>query len=146
MGLLVNGRFSSFFKEGNPGAIINEDVSSTNLLEHSAESARIILYASNDFMSDEILQGIVAASGTQYLGSLELLLNSLDWAMQDEHLLGIRSRGHFNRTLPPMERRMQKTIEYTNYALALLLLGVMVVASWLTARQRRRRYSRGLLL
>ena len=146
LGLLMNGRFSSFFKEGNPGAIINEDVSSTNLLEHSAESARIILYASNDFMSDEILQGIVAASGTQYLGSLELLLNSLDWAMQDEHLLGIRSRGHFNRTLPPMERRMQKTIEYTNYALALLLLGVMVLGSWLSARQRRRRYSRGLLL
>ena len=146
LGLLMNGRFSSFFREGNPGAIITGDFPSANLLEHSAESARIVLYASNDFMSDEILQGIVAASSTQYLGSLELMLNSLDWAMRDEQLLGIRSRGHFNRTLPPMERRMQKTIEYTNYALALLLLAVMVLGSWLNARQRRRRYSRGLLL
>ena len=107
-----------------PGATQSHPALPTNtgLLERSPESARIVLYASNDFMSDQVLNSIVAASGTQYLGPLELFMNTLDWALQDEQLLSIRSRGHFNRTLPPMERRVQQRIEYVNYGLALLLL------------------------
>ena len=36
-----------------------------------------------------------------------LLVNTLDWSLQDERLLEIRSRGHFNRTLPSMQREGQ---------------------------------------
>ena len=118
----------------------------TGLLKRAPESARIVLYASNDFMADQSLNSIVAASGTQYLGPLELFMNTLDWALQDEQLLESRSRAHFNRTLPPMERRMQLLLEYFNYGLALLLLLLLALASWLHMILRRRHYTRGLSL
>ena len=105
-----------------------------------------MLYGSNDFMSDQVLGSIVTASGTQYLGPLELLTNTLDWALQDEQLLHIRSRAHFNRTLPPMERRSQLLLEYFNYGLALLWLLVLALLSWLRVILRRRYYARELAL
>ena len=95
-------------------------------------------------MSDRVLQSIVSATGTRYLGPLELFINTLDWALEDEQLLGIRSRGHFNRTLPPMEQRIQELLEYINYASALALLCLFALLTWLRRRARRRYYARGL--
>ena len=147
LGVMLQGRFNSYFKErpeprhspdsrAQPPAAV-----ATSPLQHSPESARIILYASNDFMDDQILNAQVMASGTQYLGPLELLLNSLDWAQQDDELIKIRSRAHFNRTLPPMERQGQTVIEYLNYALALLWLGILGLVHWLRTKLRRRHYA-----
>jgi ABC-2 type transport system permease protein len=155
LGVIVEGRFNSFFANGNKRpavSTVRESMSSPpvpmarSLLERSPESARIVLYASNDFMSDQVLKSIVAASGTQYLGPLELFMNTLDWSLQDEYLLSIRSRGHFNRTLPPMERRVQLLLESVNYGLALLLLLLLALGSWLRNILRRRHYTRGLRL
>lgn len=73
-------------------------------------------------------------------------MNTLDWALQDDQLLEIRSRAHFNRTLPPMERRAQMLIEYFNYGLALLWLLVLALGSWLLSVIHRRRYIKGLSL
>jgi ABC-2 type transport system permease protein len=105
-----------------------------------------VLFSSNDFMNDTILNSLVATSGTQYLGPLDLFKNTLDWALQDEQLLKIRSRAHFNRTLPPMERKAQLLIEYFNYGLALLWLVILALVTWLQRVLRRRRYARGLSL
>jgi ABC-2 type transport system permease protein len=155
LGVIVEGRFNSFFADGDKRldvSTVREGMSSPpepmarNLLERSPESARIVLYASNDFMSDQVLKSIVAASGTQYLGPLELFMNTLDWSLQDEQLLSIRSRGHFNRTLPPMERRVQLLLESVNYGLALILLLLLALGSWLRTLLRRRYYARGLRL
>jgi ABC-2 type transport system permease protein len=155
LGVIVQGRFNSYFADrDNPLAVRQSSESAPppsaqramGLLKRSPESARIVLYASNDFMADRSLSSIVAASGTQYLGPLELFINTLDWALQDEQLLESRSRAHFNRTLPPMERRMQLLLEYLNYGLALLLLLLLALASWLRMILRRRHYTRGLSL
>jgi ABC-2 type transport system permease protein len=155
LGVIVKGRFNSFFADRDEtldASAVREDMSSPplmmarGLLEHSPESARIVLYASNDFMSDQVMKSIVAASGTQYLGPLELFMNTLDWSLQDEQLLSIRSRGHFNRTLPPMERRVQLLLESVNYGVALLLLLLLALGSWLRTILRRRHYARGLTL
>jgi len=108
------------------------------------ESARIILYSSNDFMDDQVLNGVVAAAGNQYLGPIELLMNTLDWALQDDQLLKVRSRAHFNRTLPPMERKAQAIIEYLNYGLAVLWVALLGLVHWLRKISRRRRYAREL--
>ena len=93
-----------------------------------------------------MLNSIVAATGTQYLGPLELFMNTLDWALQDDQLLEIRSRAHFNRTLPPMERKAQALIEYFNYGLAVLWLLLLAGTHWLRKFLRRRRYAKGLAL
>ena len=154
LGVVLRGQFDSFFAhKENPVDIPGDKDSTgsprkriTGLLDRSPESARIILYASNDFMDDQVLASIVATTGTQYLGPLELFMNTLDWALKDDQLKSIRSRAHFNRTLPPMERRIQLLIEYCNYGLALLWLLVLASASGLHNILRRRHYARGLSL
>jgi len=157
VGVLVQGRFESYFKgkpsplkeqakEDTPDADTEQEEKAeptiTSVIERSPDSARIILYASNDFMDDQILGAVVSASGTQYLGPLELFANSLDWALEDGGLLGIRSRAHFNRTLPPMERDAQVLIEYFNYGLAVVFLMILAFIHWLRTRQRRQHYGR----
>jgi ABC-2 type transport system permease protein len=92
--------------------------------------------ASNDFASDQVLSGVIAAAGTQYFGPLEFLLNAVDWALEDSSLMEIRSRAHFNRTLPPLETAAQARVEYGNYGLALLILAALY-ALWRLQRGRR---------
>ncbi len=151
LGVILQGRFDSYFSDRpHPGSTDSSQVSigpgSRGLLQRSPEAARIVLYSSNDFMDDQVLKAQVMASGTQYLGAVELLLNSLDWALQDEELLKIRSRAHFNRTLPPMDRRAQAIVEYLNYGLAILWLGLLALIHWLRKRLRKRRYTARLEL
>jgi ABC-2 type transport system permease protein len=147
LGLVMQGRFQSWFADRELPAMEDKDQPvrpPTGLLRHSPHSARIVLFASNDFLDDQVLNAEVAATGTQYLGPLELFMNTLDWALQDDQLLSIRSRAHFNRTLPPMERRAQAMLEYFNYALAILWLALLGIAHWGLSLLRRRRYAREL--
>ena len=96
-------------------------------------------------MDDQILNSVTTASGTQYLGPLELFMNTLDWALKDDELLEIRARAHFNRTLPPMERQAQALIEYFNYGLAVLWLILLAMAHWLGKILRQRPLRQGPL-
>ncbi len=148
--VVVQGRFESWFRtRGRPATATPEDSGRGDLggvIARSPESSRLVLFASNDFMDDQILNALVAAAGTQYLGPLELFMNTEDWSLQDESLLQIRSRGHFNRTLPPMENSAQAVLEYLNYGLALLWLLVLAGLHWLRAIVRRRRFQRELAL
>jgi ABC-2 type transport system permease protein len=144
LGIALQGRFDSFFAQGPHPLADSGSRGGSNLLMRSPESARIVLFSSNDFLDDQVLGGQVMASGTQYLGPVELLLNTLDWALKDDELTQIRSRAHFNRTLPPMERQGQAIIEYLNYGVALLWLALLMLVHWLRALLRKRRYAAGL--
>lgn len=153
LGVIVQGRFHSWFADRSPPQPpANGDTGSARttelqpLVKHSPLSARIILFASNDFLDDQMFNAVVAGSGTQYHGALELFMNTLDWSLQDSSLLGIRSRGHFNRTLPPMDDRARTVLEYFNYALALGWLGLLGLVHWLCAALRKRRYRKVLEL
>ncbi len=103
------------------------------VIERSPESARLILIGSSTFVSDQNIRLIGSTDGTIYANSIEMLANVADWAVEEQSLLSIRSRGHFNRTLPPMSEDDQRTWEYVNYLLALVGVG----AVFLIARQRR---------
>ncbi|AQA17567.1 ABC transporter permease [Halioglobus japonicus] len=138
LGITVQGRFDSFF--ATPPVSHNGE----NLVARSPESARVVIFPSNDFLSDQVLTAQVHASGTQYLGPLELISNTIDWALQEELLLNIRSRGHFNRTLPSMERQAQFSLEVFNYAAALTWLGLLALWHKLRQHRQRRRYTREL--
>ena len=108
-----------------------------SVIERSPESSRLIVFASNEFLSDRNLQILGSISGMVYQGSLELVQNAVDYSLEDAGLVSIRSRGHFNRTLPPTTREAQMGFEYMNYALALGGLGLVFLFS-LYARKRRR--------
>ncbi len=97
-------------------------------IDHSPESARLIVFASNSFLNDTVIGIGSAVLRSSYLGPLQLVANTVDWALEDRALLEIRGRAHFSRTLLPMSRESQLFWEYANYFLAfagLLLLWLL---------------------
>ena len=105
----------------------------TSVIDASPESARLIVLGSASFVADQTVRMIGSADGMIYANSNQLMSNLVDWAVEDRSLLGIRARGHFNRTLAPMETDRQRVWEYVNYALALAGLALVFGLS----RQRR---------
>ncbi len=163
MGVIAQGKFSSYFaekespllsktesetKEIDANSTENSDELSdtieqevaeldvTSVIKHAPDSARIILFSSNDVVQDQVLQLIGGASQTGYLNSLQLMVNAIDWSLEDRTLMSIRSRGNFNRTLPPMEHSEQLFWEYGNYVSAFVML--TAIALWVRQRRRRR--------
>jgi ABC-2 type transport system permease protein len=104
-----------------------------NVIDHSPDSARLILIGSSAMFNDQVAQLITQTLGTQYLKPQEFAQNIVDWSLEDQGLLSIRSRELYARTLAPMSRSTQEFWEYLNYALALGGLAVI----WLLNRRRR---------
>ena len=142
VGVMIGGRFDSFFA-GQTSPLLEEDEDAadepdgddadedaeeeeednlgvvTSVIDRSPESARLFVFASNGFLADQTLRMIGSADGTLYGNSVQMMVNVVDWALEDETLLGIRARGNFNRTLPPLNANEQSVLEYLNYGLAL---------------------------
>ena len=155
LAVMVEGRFESAFAgqtspllavpdaEGDIGAENGEEAPGeedalgvvSSVIDFSPASARLIVFGSNNFLADQIVQFIGSAEGIIYANSTQLMSNIVDWTLEDTSLLSIRSRGHFNRTLPPLEESSQVLIESLNYLLA--ALGVLAVFG--VHRQRLKR-------
>jgi ABC-2 type transport system permease protein len=154
LGVVVEGRFTSYFA-GKPsplgldkenqveqpdGADNGQEEEAKPRIFHrkidkSPESARIVLFSSNSFLNDQILDIGSSVMQSSYLGPVQLAANSVDWSLEDRGLLSIRGRGHFSRTLLPMTRDIRFFWEYLNYSLALLGLALV----WLVRRSMRKR-------
>ena len=159
LGVVSEGKFTSFYA-GKESPLLSKDkeaakdsetksnlpdenndqkdeeetpINISSIIEHSQSTARIILISSNDFLNDQVIRMTGSAQQSEYLNTLQLLANAIDWSMEDSGLLSIRSRGHFNRTLPPMETSSQIFWEYLNYGLAAFVL--LLIA--LIERQKR---------
>ena len=118
----------------------DETLQIDSVIERSSTAARIILISSNDFMRDEIIRLVSSAQRSEYLNTLQLIANAIDWSLEDTNLLSIRSRGQFNRTLPPMEQETQMFWEYLNYGLAALALIIIALIEKRYRRWRAQRY------
>nr|WP_305907754.1 Gldg family protein [Methylomarinum sp. Ch1-1]MDP4520533.1 Gldg family protein [Methylomarinum sp. Ch1-1] len=156
LGVISAGRFDSYFagkpspllkkeESSNEESIEDDDVAASGVIEHSPQSARIILFASNDFLNDQMIHLAGSSSRSEYLNSLQLVANSIDWSLEDASLLSIRTRGHFNRTLPPLEHGEQLFWEYLNYALAAIALGIVALLQRQRHKARQREYLRLLV-
>lgn len=111
----------------------------TRIIDHSPESARIILFASNDFLADDMINLASMGMGTRYTKPVELLENAIDWSLEERDLLTIRGRGQFARTLDPLNQGEQLFWEYLNYGLALSgLLLVGLIRRWVRQRAQLR--------
>ena len=86
----------------------------------------MLIFSSNDFLSDQTLQMVGSSEGTLYLNSPQMIVNFVDWALEDESLTSIRARGNFNRTLDFQDETAQQIFEYLNYFLA--ILSVLAIA------------------
>jgi len=154
LGAIVQGRFDSFFadkespllntdeeteaKDGEQGNAEQSVIS--GVIERSPDSARIILFASNDFLNDQVMQLTGGISGTEYLGGTQLIANTVDWSLEDQSLLSIRSRGHLNRSLPSMAQDHRLFWESGNYVLAITILLALVAIQYYYRRKKAKRY------
>lgn len=113
--------------EESESSSLSESIDS--VIERSPESARLVVFGSNDFLRDQITQMAGAATGTAYIAPFQLATNIVDVALDDTGLLNIRSRGQFNRTLPPMEDGTRQFWEVLNYVLAALAILLIYLAT-----------------
>ena len=149
----IRGSFESYFKDrpspfqedeaggkdaGSPeGDAVGggqDEALTLGTIEVSPESSRLVVIGSAEFVDDVVLDISGSLSQDRYLHNLQLLQNAVDWSVEDEDLLSIRSRGTYARLLPPMEKSEQSFWEGLSYAVALLaVVGIGMV--W-NARQR----------
>ena len=115
-----------------------------SVIERAPESARLLVFASNDFVADQTLGLVGSAQGVENRNGVQLLMNAVDWSLEDQNLTSISARGAFNRTLPPLAPEQQRVIEVVNYAFAVVLIAALVVGYRLNTRRRRVRYQRWL--
>jgi ABC-2 type transport system permease protein len=156
LAVAVEGRFESYFRD-KPAPLAAEpdapdpDAAApdsepqakppavTRIVDHSPESARIVLLSSNTFVTDDLLNLAASGLGTRYLKPEQLIENTIDWALEERGLLAIRGRAQFSRMLDPLAQETRMFWEYLNYGLALAgLLLIAVIRARVNARTRRR--------
>jgi ABC-2 type transport system permease protein len=150
----VRGTFESYFKErpspfeggpespeslgpaapGEEAPPEQEEAPILGTIETSPETARLVVVGSAEFLDDATLGISQSLSRDRYLYNLQLVLNAVDWAVEDADLLSIRSRGTYARLLPDLTREEQSFWEGLNYAAA--LLGLVVLGVVWSSRQR----------
>lgn len=154
LAVALQGRFTSMFS-GKDSPLLGDQQSAESedkgvdqpinvVLNHSSESARLVVFASTDMFRDEVVNMLGNITGGAYLNSLQLAVNTVDWSLEDQGLLSIRARGHFNRTLTPMETSAQEFWEYLNYGFALLGLLILWLVLHYVNRSRDARYQQWL--
>lgn len=160
LGVALEGQFTSYFSgKESPISLTAEEAEKpgqppapgqppeekkkrviSKQLDKSPESARIILFSSNTFVSDSLLGIGSTVSRTAYLAPVQLIANSVDWSLEDRGLLAIRGRSHFSRPLLPMTRDLQLIFEYLNYGLAFFGLFLVWLVRRRVVRGRERRH------
>ena len=149
LAVAVQGSFSSFFSDKPDPRLASQEedlrqqkgvkekieLPAAPIIKKSAPSARLVVVGSNEFINDTVI-GLSRAMGQERsLNSLQFLQNLVDWSVEDESLLTIRSRGAHARILRSMQRTEQRFWEWANYAVALLSL---IAVSFYAAYRRRR--------
>lgn len=106
----------------------------------SPASTRLVVIGDADMVADSW------RTVPQFAENLTFVANLIDWALLDEQLIGIRSRGVRQRPLEPLTRSEQMTIEVVNYGIPLLLVvGFGVIRLLMRgAAARRRGVSQGV--
>jgi ABC-2 type transport system permease protein len=137
MAVVVEGRFDSFYqgkespldkKDGDAGSDKKAAAPVTGIIDHSPESARLILVSSNTFASDMMIELVSQGLGTRYTKPLAFIQNAVDWSLEDRSLLMLRGRTRLARTLDPLPEGRQQLWESANYGLA--LIGLLLVWLW----------------
>jgi ABC-2 type transport system permease protein len=137
----IRGSFDSYFAE-RPSPFEGEQVVAEGAealpvqgtIARSPDSSRLVVIGSAEFLDDVVLDISKSQFPDRYRNNLQLVQNAVDWCLEDEELLSIRSRGTYARLLRPMQEAEQKRWELGNYVVA--LLGLFAIAAvWYWWRQ-----------
>jgi len=144
MGVVVEGKFTSYFTGKSSPLLVpdgkDESIAIGGVINHSSEAARLILFSSNEFINDKSVGFLASGQGALYLNSYQLIANAVDWSLEDRGLLQIRSRGHFNQTLPPMEAGTQALWEYANYVWVIIGIALIYLYRRVMFSRKKRFY------
>jgi len=69
--------------------------------------------------------------------SVLVLQNTLDWAVQNEALLAIRSKGYLQRPLDQVSEGQQRALRYAGILAAPVLFILFGIVRWQVRRRRR---------
>ncbi len=95
------------------------------VIKKSPDSARLVVVGSSEFIHDAVIGISQSMFQDRIMNSLEFLQNMIDWSVEDESLLSIRSRGSHARILQPLSKQEHAFWEWLNYGLALAALGAV---------------------
>ena len=142
----IRGSFESYFRDRPSPFEEGAETQSTEeesdagqqpvlgTIEVSPASARLVVIGCAEFLDDTVLGISQGLSQDRFLNNLQFLQNAVDWSVEDEDLLAIRSRGTYVRLLKPMDEKEQSFWEGLNYAVA--LIGVIAIGVvWNTWRR-----------
>lgn len=87
--------------------------------------ARLVVLGSSEFVSDPMMVLSRGANGEVHRNNLQLLQNLVDWSLEDQDLLTIRSSGAFSRTIRPMTRDERLEAELITYFFVLFPLSIV---------------------
>jgi ABC-2 type transport system permease protein len=137
LAVAIRGSFESYFTDKSP--FESEPLTDTveaplGVIETSPESSRLVVIGSAEFIDDAVLELSRNLSADRYLSNLQFMQNAVDWSVEDEDLLTIRSRGAYARLLDPLDEGQKAAWMWGNYLVALVALaGIGVV--WAVRRQ-----------
>jgi ABC-2 type transport system permease protein len=135
----VRGSFESYYKDHASPFEAGETLTDTTAaalgtVEVSPESARLVVIGSSEFINDAVLNLSQSLAPERYLNNLQFVQQAVDWSVEDEDLLTIRSGGSYARLLQPLDNAQKATWMWANYAVALLAL-VAIGAVWYLRRK-----------
>ncbi len=100
------------------------------LLAHSPPDARVVVFGSSAFVSDDLLSLSKQVGSDLAQANLTLVQNAVDWALLDTDLASIRARTSASRVLTLSEDR-RGSWTFANYVLAFLGLALVAgLAHW----------------
>ncbi|MGD9144940.1 MAG: Gldg family protein [Anaerolineae bacterium] len=137
LAVAIRGSFESYFKEKPPFETepLTDTVEvSLGVVETSPESSRLVVIGSAEFVDDAVLELSRSLSADRYLANLQFVQNAVDWSVEDEDLLTIRSRGTYARLLKPLEEGQKAAWMWGNYLVTLVALAAIGVV-WAVRRQ-----------
>ena len=132
----IEGTFESYFKGKSAPAVesgtATEGTDTTAqsdmmVIEQSPDTARLVVIGSAGFIDDFALDLSARLTQDYYLNNLQFIQNTVDWAVEDEDLLGIRSRGTTTRILNSLTDQQRTNWEVTSFVMEFILLAIVFV-------------------
>jgi len=150
LAVMVEGKFNSFFK-GKESPLLEKESDKDGknkkdkappiigVIQKSLSSARLVLFSSNEFLTDETQRLSFNVGQSDYAFSLQLIQNTIDWVLEDKALLTLRGHSYFSATLSNASKKSHIFWETLNYICAVFgLLITFIVYRFIRKRSRRR--------
>ncbi|MBT7615798.1 MAG: GldG family protein [Calditrichaeota bacterium] len=133
LGVVLQGKFDSYFVDKEiPVTEEGEPVSDVEIITSSPDT-RIIVLSDAFFIQDQYL--------VPGLDNLTMALNMIDWMVQDERLISIRSREVSSRPIGEVSDTVRRTVKYTSLILPPFLVALFGLMRWRLRSARRKALS-----